>query len=91
MIRLGILLTGQVCKLDVCLSVHRCISVEKENQLDTTKFFLALVICSTCFGHFYAYHQKLETVCVLLPLMVWNALVAGCWKSGAEQQAMRSG
>ena len=23
--------------------------------------------CSTCFGHFYAHHQELENICVLLP------------------------
>ena len=35
----------------VCLSVHRCICVEKKNQLDATEWFIALVICSACFGH----------------------------------------
>ena len=69
--------------------VEKC--VEKKNQLDATEWFIALIICSTCFGHFYAHHQKLETICMLLSPMVWDALFAGCWKSGAEQQAMRSG
>ena len=32
-------------KLDVCLSVHRCICVEKKNQLDVTECFTALMIC----------------------------------------------
>jgi len=36
---------------DVCLSVHRCIGVQKKNQLDATEWFIALIICSTCFGH----------------------------------------
>ena len=36
----------------MCLSVHRRICVEKENQLDATEWFIALIICSTCFGHF---------------------------------------
>ena len=31
--------------------------VEKKNQLDATERFNALIICSTCFGHFYANHQ----------------------------------
>ena len=62
-----------------------------ENQLDVTEFFIAFMIRSTCFGHFYAHHQELETICVLLPPMVCDALVAGCWRSGAGQQAMRSG
>ena len=29
-------------KLDVCLSVHSCICVEKKNQLDATEWFIAL-------------------------------------------------
>ena len=78
-----------VGKLDVCLSVHRCIRVEKKNQLDATEWFTALIIRSACFGHFYAHHQELETICVLLPSMVCDALVAGCRRSGAEQQVMR--
>jgi hypothetical protein len=35
----------------------------EEIQLDATEWFIALIICSTCFGHFYAHHQELETVC----------------------------
>ena len=74
----------------MCLSVHRCICVEKKNQLDATEWFIALIICPTCFGHFCAHHKELETICVLLPPMVCDALVAGCWRSGAGQPAMRS-
>ena len=72
---------------DVCLSVHRCLCVEKGNQLDATEWFIALIIWSTCFGRLYAHHQELETILVLLPLMVCNALVAGGRRSGAGQQA----
>ena len=70
-----------------------CIVVKnrEENQLDDTECFIALIICSTCFGQLYAHHQELETILVLLPHMVCNALVAGGWRSGAEQQAMRPG
>ena len=71
-------------QLDECLSVHRRICVEKKNQLDATEWFIALVICSIRFGNFYAHHQELETICVLLPPMVCNALVAGCRGSGAR-------
>ena len=46
-------------KLDVCLSVHRFICVEKKTQLDVTVGFVALMLCLTCFGHFYAHHQEL--------------------------------
>jgi len=52
-------------RFDVCLSVHRCICVEKKNQIYSTEWFIALIICSTCFGHFYAHHQELETMCVI--------------------------
>jgi hypothetical protein len=48
----------------------------EENHLDATEWFIALIICSTCFGNFYAHHQQLETVLVLLPHSVCNALVA---------------
>ena len=75
----------------MCLSVHRCICVEKKKQLDTTEGFIVLIICSTCFGHFHAHNQELEAVCVLLPPMVCDALVAGCRRSGAGQQAVRPG
>jgi len=63
----------------------------EENQLDATESIITLVICSTCFGHLYAHHQGLETILVLLPHMVCNAMVAGGRLLGAEQQAMRSG
>jgi len=63
----------------------------EENQQDATEWFIALVICSTCFGHLYAHRQELETILVLLPRMVRNALVAGGRLSGAGQQAMRPG
>ena len=42
-----------------CVFVHRCICVEKKTQLDVTVCFIALMIRSTCFGHFYAHHQEL--------------------------------
>jgi len=47
------------CKLDVCLPMHRCVCVEKKNQLDVTVCFIAFMIRSTCFGLFYAHHQEL--------------------------------
>ena len=46
----------------------------EENQLDVTECFIALMIRSTHFGHFYAHHQELETVCVLVPPMVCSAV-----------------
>jgi hypothetical protein len=63
----------------------------EESQLDVTELFIALIICSTCFGHLYVHHQELEIILVLLPHMVCNALVAGGRRSGAGQQAVRPG
>jgi len=63
----------------------------EESQLDATECFIALIICSTCFGHLYAHHQELETILMLLPNVVCNALVAGGRWSGAGQQAIRLG
>jgi len=63
----------------------------EENQLDTAGRYIAIIICSTCFGSLYAHHQELETILVLLPHMVCNALVSGVRLSGAVQQAMCPG
>ena len=59
----------------------------EENQLDATECFIALTICSTCFQHLYAHHQELETILVLLPHMVCNALVARRLLGGDQLQA----
>jgi len=59
----------------------------EENQPDVSEWFIALIIRSPSFGHFYAPHQELQTICVLLPPIVCDALVAGCWRSGAGHQA----
>ena len=63
----------------------------EENQQDATEWFIALIICSTRFGHLYVHHQEHKTILVLLPRMVSNTLVAGGWLLGAEQKAMRPG
>ena len=63
----------------------------EENQIDATECFIALIICSTCFGHLYAHHQEFETTLVLLPHMVCDVLVVGGRWLGAEQEVMRSG
>ena len=61
----------------------------EENQLDATECFISLIIRSTCFGNLYAHHQERETILVLLPYMVCNALVAGGRLLGAQQQQPR--
>ena len=56
------------------------VCVEKKTQLDATEWFIALIICSACFGHFYAHHQELVTICVLLPPVAcsaWSLVVGG--------------
>ena len=53
---------------------YKC--VEKKNQLDATEWFIALIICSTCFGHFYAHRQELETICVIT---AHGVRCLGCW------------
>jgi len=72
------------------------ISVGKKSKLDATECFIALIICSTCFGHLYAHHQELETILVLLSCMVCDAdytsvIVAyGVWRLGCWWSAVRS-
>ena len=60
-------------------SKNQIFGVEKKYQLDATEWFIAHLICSTCFGQFYAHHHELETICVLLPPMMCSAwlLVVG--------------
>ena len=36
--------------------------MKKEVQTDATQWFIELMIRSACFGHYYAYHQELETI-----------------------------
>jgi hypothetical protein len=64
---------------------------KEENQLDATECFIALIICSTCFGHLYDHHQEFETILVLLLHMVCNVLVVGGRLLGAQKQAMCPG
>ena len=74
--------TGSVIslhELDIGLWRHytqNTFNVREENQLEATEWFIALMICSKCFGRLYAHHQELENILVLLPHMVCNALVA---------------
>jgi hypothetical protein len=34
----------------------------EENQLDATEWFIALVTCSTHFGHLYAHHHEIRNI-----------------------------
>jgi purine-cytosine permease-like protein len=58
----------------------------EETQLDATEWFIALVICSTYFGHYYVHHQELETILLILPhmcVMPWF-LVVGVQEQGSS-------
>ena len=44
--------------------------VKNENQLDATYYFIVLLIGLTCFGHYYAHHQELETIMLITTLVV---------------------
>jgi hypothetical protein len=39
--------------------------MKRENQLEATQWFNEFVIRSTCFGHYYAHHQELETIQII--------------------------
>ena len=41
------------------MSVRASLHMRREkNQIDATELFISLIICTTCFGHFYAHHQE---------------------------------
>jgi len=42
--------------------VHHCDSWRIKDQLDVTCYFIPLLMCSACFGHYYIYHQELATI-----------------------------
>ena len=52
----------------------------EEDQLDATEWFIALVICSTCFGHLYAHHRELETI--LCYYRIWCVMAVRCRAAG---------
>ena len=43
--------------------------LKNNNQLDST-YFILLLICSTCFGHYYAHHRELTTIVLNTTLVV---------------------
>ena len=65
------------CKYLIPQGIKSCRICREENQLDITECFIVIIIRSTCFGYSYAHRQELETILVLLPHMVCNALDAG--------------
>jgi len=63
------------------MSVCPCIveDAKRKNQLDATQWFIELMIRSTCFRHYYAHHQELETV----QMFTARAHALLCLSSGA--------
>ena len=89
---------GQICRENknahfiLCVFVRASLHMRREENPTRCHWMVyALIIRATCFGHLYAHHQELKTICVLLPPMVCDALVAGCRRSGAGQMAMHPG
>jgi len=71
-------------KVETCMNLNT--NLLTDIPLCFKLIIIALIICSTCFGHFYAHHQELETICVLLPPMVCSAwlLVVGGQVQGSR-------
>ena len=42
--------------------MNRCVSWRIKDQLDATCYFISLLMCSTCFGHYYIHHKELSTI-----------------------------
>jgi len=51
----------------------------KKIQLDVTQWFIELIDRSTCFGHYYAHHQQLETIQVITAWGTWHFVESWSW------------
>ena len=47
-----------------------CLLLKNKNQLDATYYFTILLIGSTCFGHYYVYHEELAIIILINTLVV---------------------
>ena len=55
-------------KLNNCTYVvesYMFLKNEEKIQLDTTYYFIMLMLGSICFGHHYAHHQELTTIALV--------------------------
>ena len=75
-----------VSEFDVCLSVHRCLCVEKKNQQVATECFIALI---------YAQHVSGTSVPIIRRsrlyvcyYCLWCAMLC-CWLLGGQVQGIR--
>jgi len=50
--------------------VHHCDSLRIKDQLDTTCYFISLLMCSTCFGHNISIISSLRLFCWIITLVV---------------------
>ena len=48
--------------------LHTLLYLKNKNQIDATCYFIALLIGSICFGHYYAHHQELTTIMLITTL-----------------------
>jgi len=48
-----------------------------KDQLDVTCYFFSLLMCSTCFGHYYIHHQEPATV--LLSYHIGRLVLSSLW------------
>ena len=55
---------------DFYWTVHHCDNWRIKNQTDATCYFIVLLKGSTCFGHYYAYHQELAPIMLITTLVV---------------------
>ena len=59
-----------ISEFDVCWTVQHCDNWRIKNQLDSTYYFIVLLIGSKCFGHYYDHHQELATMMLITTLFV---------------------
>jgi len=70
------------------VSDHASLMICRENiQLHVTQWFIELIICSTCFRHYYAHHQELETIQVITACGTLHLFKAG--RPRAPHQTIR--
>jgi len=72
--------------IEVCVTVCEDLNfLKNKNQLDVTYCFIVLMMCSTCFGHYYAHPQKLTTIVLII---TWADRFLGCcWLEVGCRQA----
>ena len=65
------LLIATITKLrSQCTTQTGTIQLKNKNELGATDYFNVLLIGSTCFGHYYAHHQELSTIMLIITLVV---------------------